>query len=170
MSAPTSSATIEFPLSMIDDEIRKILEEEGVRFKPQVFGPNLELDDPLYDLEVEVEGGIFSLHNSEARYGEFIDLEELLTQKGIPFDRRSGQDWNRNPVLRIFRPGQPNFNENFPLDPDAYEPVVSVSTIRELLERTDTEEGPAENIRDYLNFNFPSYPPLTDWVQEEQKS
>ena len=95
MGAPTSSANIEFPAAMIDGEIRKLLEEEGVRFKPQAFGPGLELDSPAYDLDTEIEAGIFHLQNPEARYGEFYDLEELLVQKGLPFDRTSYMDWNR---------------------------------------------------------------------------
>jgi hypothetical protein len=168
MSAPTSLASIEFPAAMIDGEIRKLLEEEGVRFKSQIFGPGLELDSPAYDLETEIkEDGIFRLYTGEARYGEFGDLEELLVKKGIPFDRTSSMDWNRPPELRVFRPGTPNFDNCFPLDSDADEPVVSVVKIRQLLERTDTEEGPAENIQDYLDFEFPNYPPLADLVKTE---
>jgi hypothetical protein len=130
MSAPTSSATIEFPAAMIDGEIRKLLEEEGVRFKPQTFGPSLELDYPAYDLDTEIEAGIFHLQNPEARYGEFYDLEELLVQKGLPFDRTSSMDWNRPPELRVFRPGEPPFDHYFPLDHEVYEPVVSVVKLR----------------------------------------
>jgi hypothetical protein len=164
MSAPTSSATIEFPAAMIDEEIRKLLEEEGVRFKAQVFGPNMQLDSPAYDLETEVsEEGIFRLHNPEARYGEFYDLEELLVQKGIPFDRTSSMDWNRPPELRVFRPGQPNFDYYFPLDADAYEPVVSVVKLRELL----ALPMPTHEIQAYLEKNFPTYPPLTDCMRNE---
>jgi hypothetical protein len=163
MSAPTSSATIEFPAARIDEEIRKLLEEEGVRFKPQVFGPSLELDSPAYDLEAEVsEEGIFRLHNPEARYGEFYDMEEQLVQKGIPFDRTSSMDWNRPPELRVFRPGEPPFNHYFPLDHEAYDPVVSLTKIRELL----ALPMPTNEIQAYLGKHFPSYPPLTDWVKE----
>jgi len=161
MGAPTSSATIEFPASAIDDEIRKLLEEEGVRFKPS---PGLELDSPAYDLETEInEDGIFFLNNPEARYGEFYDLEELFVQKGIPFDRTSYMDWNRPPELRVFRPGDPHFDHYFPLDSDAYEPVVSVTKIRELL----ALPMPTHEIQAYLENLFPNYRPLTDWVKEE---
>ncbi len=167
MSAPTSSATIEFPFSMIDGEIRKLLEEEGVRFKPQIFGTGLEIDSPAYDLDTEIEEGIFHMHNPEARYGEFCDLEELLVQKGIPFDRTSSMDWNRPPELRVLRPGEPPFNHYFSLDHEAYEPVVSVVKLRELLALDDAGEEAASAIRRYLDEEFPAYPPLTDWVKEE---
>jgi hypothetical protein len=154
MSAATSSATIEFPAAKIDDEIRKLLEGEGVRFKP---GPGLELGSPAYDLETEIKAdGIFYLHNPEPRYGKFYDLEELLVKKGIPFDRTSSMDWNRPPELRVFRPGQPHFDHYFPLDADAYEPVVSVTKIRELLALDDAGEEGASAIRRYLEEEFPS--------------
>jgi len=163
MSAPTSSATIEFPAVRIDEEIRKLLEEEGVRFKPQAFGPGLEFDSPAYDLETEVsEEGVFRLHNPEARYGEFYDLEEMLVQKGIPFDRTSSMDWNRPPELRVFRPGEPPFDHYFPLDHEAYEPVVSLEKLRELL----ALPMPTHEIQAYLEKDFPAYPSLPDLVKE----
>lgn len=177
MSSPASSATIDFPFSIIDKEIRKILEQEGVQFQPRVFGPimelddysgdSLELDNPLYCLEVEFEGGILSLRNFEARYGEFYDLENLLIKKGIPFDRTSKMDWERPPERRVFRPGEPAFDRYFPLDHEAYEPVVSVEKILELLAIDDAGEQAASAIRKYLNDLFPTYPPLADWVKEE---
>jgi hypothetical protein len=171
MSAPTSAATIEFLAARIDEDIRKLLEEEGVRFKPQISGPGLELDSPAYDLETEIkEDGVFYLNNPEARYGEFSDLEELLVQKGIPFDRTSYMDWNRPPELRVFRPGEPNLNLYFPLDADGYEPVVSVAKIRELLALDDAGEEGASAIRRYLEEEFPAYRPLTDGVMEEARS
>jgi hypothetical protein len=168
MSAATSPATIEFSAAKINEKIRKLLEEEGVRFET---GPDLELDSPAYDLETEInEDGIFYLHNPEARYGEFYNLEEVLVKKGIPFDRTSSMDWNRPPELRVFRPGEPNFDYYFPLDADACEPVVSVSKIRELLALDDAGEEGASAIRRYLEEEFPSYPPLTDWVKQEANS
>ena len=159
MSVPRSFGRIEFPLSMIDNEIRKLLIEEGVRFKED----SLEIDDSLGDLEVEVKDGLFSMDNSEARYGEFYDLETLLIKKGFPFDRISGMDWNRPPERRIFRPGQPNFDHFYPLDSEAYAPVVSISTIQELLGLP----MPTHEIQAYLEKHFPSHPPLAEWVKKE---
>ncbi|MGO9177208.1 MAG: hypothetical protein ACLQED_13890 [Desulfobaccales bacterium] len=168
MSTPRFSATIEFPASKIDSEIRELLEEEGVRFKPQIFGTSLELDSPQYDLDTEInKHGIFRLHNPEARYGEFEDLELAFVTKGIPFDRESGMDWNSPPAIRIFRPGPPVFDQT-DSTPDGYEEVVSVSKIRELLATDDAGEEAASNIRRYLDEAFPSYPPLIDFVKGAQ--
>jgi len=161
MSSPTSSANIKFPATATTDEkIRNLLEEEGVRFKETG-----DLGDPLYDLDVEVEDGIFSLQN-ETAYGEFGDLEDLLIEKGIPFDRTSNMDWNCPPRLRVFRPGafdRPNYDHIYSLDADGYEPVVSVVKIRELL----SLPMPTHEIQVYLEKHFPAYPPLTDWVKED---
>lgn len=171
MSAPTSSATIKFPFSMIDAEIQKNLEEEGVRFKPQIFGPSLELDNPLHDLEVEVEEDILSLHNSEARNGEFSDLENLLVEKGIPFDRQSNMDWNCPPCLVVFRPKSDDREEIklwIPLSPDSYEAVVPVAAIWEIVNAYagDTMRHQLYGaLTYYLSVNFPDYPPLSDWVK-----
>ena len=119
MSAPKSSATIEFPASAIDAEVRDYLKDEGVKFKPQIFGPTLELDSSAYDLETEIDDdGIFRLFNPEARYGEFPDLEVVLIKKGIPFDRESRADWQRPAVARVFRPGDPPLDLLIPQDPD----------------------------------------------------
>lgn len=159
MSSPTSSANIKFPATATTDEkIRNLLEEEGVRFKETG-----DLGDPLYDLDVEVEDGIFFMHNSEVSYGEFSNLEDLLIEKGIPFDRTSNMDWNRPPELRVYRPGEPTFDHYFALDDEAYEPVVSVVKIRELL----SLPMPTHEIQVYLEKHFPAYPPLTDWVKED---
>jgi hypothetical protein len=159
MSVPRSFGRIEFPLSMIDDELRKLLIDEGVRFKEG----SLEIEGALGDLEVEVKDGLFSMDNSEARYGEFYDLETLLIEKGIPFDRTSGMDWNRPPERRIFRPRPPDFDHFYPLDSEAYAPVVSISTIQELLGLP----MPTHEIQAYLEKHFPNYPPLADWVMKE---
>jgi hypothetical protein len=187
MSVPRSSASIEFPFSLIDSEIRKVLEDEGVNFKPRVFGPimeldevsgnSLELDSPLYDLETEInEEGIFRLHNPEARYGEFGDLEELLVKKGIPFDRDSAPDWQRPAVLRVFRPASgdlPVFDQEIAQD----ESIEVVARIRGILGKMKYSP-PADSmsewdkalraIMNYLEEVSPTnYQSLEDWVKQE---
>lgn len=169
MSTPRSWAKIEFPVSLIDDEIRKYLgEEEGVR-----FNANGSLSDQVTSgaAEIEVEAGIYTLEDSDVPYGEFEELESILMQKGIPFDRHSGMDWNRRPELRVFRPANPallgrsnlvDFDDSYLLDPDSDEPVVSVKVIRDLL----ALPMPTHEIQAYLEKHFPAYPPLADWVKE----
>lgn len=156
MSAPESSATIKFPAAMIDSDVRKALEECGVKFEGDI--PK-GVTEPFKELEVEIEEGIFHLHDSQARYGEFDDLERLLIEKKIPFDRRSFMDWDRPPVLRVFRPGDPPFDHTFELDSEGHETVINVEEVRERL-------GDPEALLQYLNENFPSYPPLADYVKE----
>jgi hypothetical protein len=157
MGFPRSWAKIKFPVSLIDEEIRGHLKRE--------YEAEFNEDGTPEDLSVdtEVEDGIFSLEDGEARYGEFGDLEDLLISRGIPFDRESGMDWNSPPAIRIYRPGVPAF-DHYDSTPDSYDEVVSVSKIRELLGRDDPVGAAA--IRRYLDESFPAYPPLADFVKE----
>ncbi len=167
MSEPKSWATIEFPSLAIDTELREYLKHEGVRFKPQIFGPNLELDSPAYDLESEIdEYGIFRLFNPEARYGEFADLEELLIKKGIPFDRESRADWQRPPMVRVFRPGDAALDLLIPQDENL---CGLVTAIRKLIEATGEKELSNIPVLEYIQKCFdevdPSYPPLYKYIK-----
>ncbi|MHB8069537.1 MAG: hypothetical protein ACYDIC_16720 [Desulfobaccales bacterium] len=180
MSSPTSSATVEFQFSMIDAEIRKILEQEGVRFKPRVFGPimelddvsgeNLELDDPLYDLEVEVEEGIFRLHNREARDGEFYDLEHVLVKKSIPFDRDTSPDWAISAELRIYRPGNPALDLRIPQEEEILTLVHKLrGKLSAIEERAFSEVPGLQEIVNCLDEVDPAFPPLADWMKRAAK-
>lgn len=171
MSAPKSWATIEFPASAIDAEVRDCLEGEGVQFKPQIFGPNLELDSPAYDLETEInEDGILRLNNPEARYGEFADLEEAFIKKGIPFDRESRADWQRPAILRVFRPGDTPLDLLIPQDEKL---CALITAIRKLIEaagsKAVSEIRVLQDIENCLNQKSPPYPPLYGYVKNEAK-
>jgi hypothetical protein len=143
---------------MIDAEVRSALEPEGVEFEGQNL---IERRDQLYGPEVYVEDGIITLDDQEAAYGMFSDLEDLLRKKDIPFDRQSGQAYDYTPELVIFRPAQngaPALDLTLHLEDG--EPIVRVRDIRDLL-----PQG-IEAIRAYLDREFPSYPPLSDYVKE----
>ncbi len=149
------AGTIEFPASALEDgEIKKALQEEGIRFDP--------LRGERYEAEAKItEGNIFYLYKAEARWGQFEDLEDLLKGKGIPFDRQSGQAYDFIPELVIYRPaknGTPAQNLTFLLLND--EPAVPV---REIRERLDQGIGA---IQAYLDINFPDYPPLSEFVSQ----
>jgi len=162
MSSPEYSGTIEFPVRFLDDEIKDCLvEHENVEI---TAGDVVSLYDSV---EVKITDGVFLLHDGEARYGEFEELENLLVKKGIPFDRESGMDWNAPACIRIFRPGPPVF-EHVDANPDAYEQVVSVRKLREIINDTGftaTERMIA--LKRYLSEQFPPYPPLADFVKED---
>jgi hypothetical protein len=159
MSSPEYSGTIEFPARFLDDEIKDCIVEH--------YPADIALGDlvGLGDVEAKITDGIFLFHDSEARYGEFEELEKLLIQKGVPFDRESGMDWNAPACIRIYRPGPPVF-EHIDVNPDGYDQVVSVHMLRVFLDIDDAGEEAASAIRHYLDKKFPSYPPLADLVQE----
>jgi hypothetical protein len=168
MSGPTSWATINFPEKEIDPEIRKYLQEDyGVQFEVEE-GPASK----YFSVDIETADGIFGMQDGDASDGEFTELEMMLVEKGIPFDRETGMDWQIGPRKRIFRPGQ--FDLEIPLDGDG-EPVVRVNAIREILQGKP-EEGQENlglmaykktiDLMAYLERHFPSYPSLADWAKE----
>lgn len=145
---------LEFPAALIDAEVTEALQEEGVEMDK--LDPSESCDDYAW-----IEDGIFTLEDSEARYGCWEDLENLLRLKGIPFDRESSGYYEFIPERVIFRPsanGTPPRDLVFLLCDGA--PVVEVEKIRNLL-----AQG-AEAVKAYLDDHFPLYPPLGDYVKE----
>jgi len=170
MSAPTSSATIMFPVSCFDQEIRALLEREyDIEFKPQVFGPNFEIETKrLYaSMEIDIQEGLLVFSDGEARYGEFAELEEFLVKKGIPFDRESSMDWDRPPVTRVFRPGDPPLDVDIPDDESSGVVVEIKKKIRAVGDKAISEIPILREIMDCIEEVFPTYPSLMDWVKEE---
>ena len=171
MGCNTSSAVIRFPIHLIDDEIKKVLEDEGVLFKerdPRELEHELELQGTEYDtMEVEVENGILRLYNSETCYGEFEELEKVLKEKGVPFDRQTNMDWDCAPHLSIFRPATQDreaMELYIPMSPDTYEVVVPVAEIRAML---PAGAFAAAAITQYLDEQFPEYPPLEQFTEDK---
>ncbi|MBM4302108.1 MAG: hypothetical protein FJ121_11410 [Deltaproteobacteria bacterium] len=145
---------LEFPAALIDAEVTEALQEEGVEMDK--LDPSESCDDYAW-----IEDGIFTLEDSEARYGCWEDLENLLRLKGIPFDRESSGYYEFIPERAIFRPGAndtPPRDLVFLLCDGA--PIVEVEKIRNLL-----AQG-AEAVTAYLDDHFPHYPPLSDYVKE----
>jgi hypothetical protein len=177
MSAPTSSATIEFPASALQDsEVQEILKREGLIFSHQPFDPAFTIE-AQGDVEFDEENGVCSLHNPEARYGEFYDLEELLVQKAIPFDRNSSMDWNRPPETRVFRPVNPPFNVCIPDDESSGPLARLLKAAKAILPAFTHLPIPRGKEVDELEVAIqeaermhPSYAPLTDWVKAEAAS
>ncbi|MCL4502385.1 MAG: hypothetical protein M1438_11125 [Deltaproteobacteria bacterium] len=146
------SGSIEFPAAAMDGEIKSLLEEEGVEFEPLRAN---------YDISVQIEQGLFYMHNPEANWGQFEELEAMLRRKGIPFDRDTSSYFDYTPERVIFRPatnGNPAQDLTFALSEG--EPVIEVQTIRDLVPIG------IEAIQAYLDEHFPFYPPLSDFVKE----
>ncbi len=176
MSSATSSASIAFPATMIDQEIKKFLEDNyGVEFEPQMFGPGpleiLGANRQVGDAEFQILDQIFYL-NAEEEGGEFTDLEETLVKKGVPFDRESSMDWKRPPETRVFRPVNPPFDVCIP-DDESSGPLVrllmaakAILPIALTYPLSSTMKGEFEAAIQEAESMHPDYPPLTDWVKE----
>ena len=149
-------AQIEFPAAALDEELKSLLEEEGVEFDPLRGDP---------DLSVGIKAGIFHLHTPEADWGQFEKLETMLKGRGVPFDRDSAPYFDCAAKRVIFRPaanGKPAQELTFLLLDD--EPAVSVQKVGDLL-----TQG-VEVLQAYLHEQFPSYLPLSDYVKVDMKA
>jgi len=148
------SASIEFSASALEDaEVKKVLGKDGVEFEP--------LKSSNFEVEVAVNDGVFWMQNLEARWGQFEDLEALLRDKGVPFDRESSQAYDYHAELVIYRParnGNPAQDLTMPLLHG--DVVVPVRDIRDLLPLG------VEAIQAYLDEHFPAYPPLSKYGKE----
>lgn len=150
MGGPESWVRINFPAKAIDADIKKCLEVD--------YGVHIKDGEPQQTDDIEVDDGIFSMHDSSVIDAEFTELEQLLVEKNVPFDRENGMDWQISPCLRIFRPGEPSFDHYFYLDGDGAQ-VVKVDEMRRRL-------ADPFLLKMYLDENFPTYPSLQDWVKE----
>jgi hypothetical protein len=167
MGSPTSRGWLRFPAVHLDQELRKLLDDQyDVNFK------NGELVFEEEDRDIHIENGIFS-YSGEVPYGELDDVEEMLVKKEIPFDRISFSDYQCPPRMRIFRLGwtashAPNhFDRVYPLDNDSNDVVISVDKIREILDRDPPDAWKTiEELTEFLDCKFPPYSPLENFVPE----
>lgn len=173
MGCNEARAWIRFPAVLMDEEVKALLtKEHDVNFKDG----HLIYEESERD--IYIENGVF-MFSGEVCYGYFPELEKLLVEKVIPFDRVTFSDYAVTPVQRIFRPkwepagldGQghaPNhFDHTYPLDDDANDVVVSVEKIREFLNYDPPDAWKTiENLTEYLDRTFPTYPPLENFVPE----
>ena len=168
MSSPESSAVIRFPSSALKEKgVREYLEgmyelEINQAGKIDEMGPG--------DIELEIENGVFRLYDSIARGGTFEELEEILTAKAIPFDRKSAMDWQSAPCLVVFRPVTGDMEKDllwFALDPETDEPVMRVSRLREFLVSDACKT--VGSVKHFLDAEFPAYTSLEEWVQEDER-
>ena len=152
---------ISFPASRLDDEVLKMLQDNNINIQRA----NGELEMHYQgNTEVNLEDGIFTLIDHQARYGEFPEIEELLQSKGIPFDRDSAGKYDYDPERRIYRPAgdnQPEVNVTMPTN-NAGAEVVNVDTVRDLM-----EQG-YEQLKDWLDNHYPFYPPLSSYVTKSE--
>lgn len=163
MGGPTSWATINFPVKAIDAEIKDCLEKDYY-LKFDENGPVVE-DTP--DGWVEVEKGIFGFHETDLNDGEFADLEKLLREKGIPFDRETGMEWEIAPHKQIFRPNL--MDRWIPLDGDG-QVVVRLDDIQEIIEAHAEKQCRAQlygALTYFLSVRF-DYPSLEDLIKEAE--
>lgn len=146
---------ITIPMAFIDDEIAlKIQEEFGINSSD--VGSR-----SCYDIDVnQWREGYYSFSNAMALYGKFEELEDLLTEKRIPFDRYSESFFEYPPQRLYYRPTNHedtqnieitlttdgcNFIETHLLKPLLdLEPALAVVALQRLIQLSDPDIVPLE--------------------------
>jgi|MudIll2142460700_1097286.scaffolds.fasta_scaffold67830_4 hypothetical protein len=115
------------------------------------------------------EDGTITLYDSEARYGEFPELESFLTAHGIPFDRTSEAKWEYDGEIVKFRPGHELYHL---LATQDGETSITSEEIEEIAKRLDDVEGLSkralldlvvqvrDDLRSVMAMDVPPVPPL----------
>lgn len=106
-------------------------------------------------LQLVGEDGTLVLHDCQARYGEFPELEGFLVSHGIPFDRSSEAKYEYDGEIVKFRPGHGTYHMSATQEGEA---TISASEIEGIVKRLDEIEGMrkdqllavAESVRDDL--------------------
>jgi hypothetical protein len=137
---------ITIPLALIDQEVEAAIEAE--------------IDG---DSNIDKYDGLYFFGNPNARYGEFPDLEELLIDKGIPFDRNSEAKYEFEAEIRKYRPpvGKSGGCDVFLSTNNNGHPVVYADDVRMYALKSDLS-----GLLKYLDKQSPVVQDLSDWIKE----
>ena len=141
---------IAFPLVLMDKEIEEIIETETTG------DSNIDKTDDLY-----------FFGDPDAKYGEFEELEELLVNKGIPFDRHSEAKYEYEAETRKYRPpvGESGGCDVVINTNQDGHPVVYADDVR-----TYVVKGDLPGLLEYLDRECPEIQDLSDWIKENLTS
>ena len=144
-------AELQIPLKYLDEEIKnEILEETGVDALPE------KEEKHYFDGgEIEIFEKMLYCRMNSANYGRF-DIEDILVQKKIPFDRVSDAAYEYPAVRRYYRPDE--IDEEVLVTHDEKEEYITrleVETMRNV--------SPAEFKEKVLNF-FCKVKPIQDYA------
>lgn len=108
-------ARIVFPTRFMDSEVDNVIDEFI----------NIEY--------MSDNNGLYEINDNETRRGEFEELEKILVEKKIPFDRYSEGDLEMHPTIRFYRPDI-NYDELIVTDKD-WKGVISTKEVYNLIKR-----------------------------------
>jgi hypothetical protein len=130
---------------------------------------NCEPSDERSLLNLRGENGTITLYDSEARYGEFPELEAFLIDHGIPFDRLSEAKWEYDGEVVKFRPVHELYHL---LATQDGETSITSEEIEEIAKRLDYVDGLSkrelldlvvqvrDDLRSVMGMDVPPVPPL----------
>jgi len=106
--------------------------------------------------------------DTEARWGQFEELETYLVEQAIPFDRLSDGRYEYSPELRQFRPAitdadgkilQPETDRTFLCDHDN-RPTAALADVDKAIAETTTREELVLRLMELCGLDIPGLPPL----------
>lgn len=133
----------------------KTLAERNIEIKAFL---DLEYMGDSIDVTIEVDCGILSISDSRARNGEFEELETLLKEAGIPFDRESDSYTEYDSVIRYYRPGTSQTEEvdHYVLIDKSGNPVIEIHRLTKWI-----QDNPEKTTQDLLD-EFIDNPKIID--------
>ena len=150
---------IEIPVKYIDDEVKRVVEEEIFR-ADKIDWNNYTCRE--CDLEVHEKEGIVYIANSMADNGRMEEIEGVLVNKKIPFDAYSSSDFEF-PATRIYyRPGSDNEK------PIHHEEELSQGAEEEFVTKHDLKQlfslDPKRAMEELKELLGPKISSLKDWA------
>lgn len=128
------------------------------------------LDDYRFENQEFIDG-LVRLEDSQAANGRFDELEELLIENNVPFDRVSDSYCEFSAEVRYFRPdvmdvdGQP-FQGTYLTDEFNGDIVVVAKDIYEIIKQGKGDSEIVLNIQKFLNAMAPIIKPLSDYCDQ----
>ena len=157
-------AKIEIGGTVSRPQLTRLVQEFGVLPLSVVEADALSIDLEMVPPEAV---RFLELEDSEARGGQFEELEAYLVEQAIPFDRASDGTYEYGPDIRRFRPGltndggssQPQIASVVPCDHEN-RPVVLASDVVKALSETRTRGELAARLKELCGLDVPDLPAL----------
>lgn len=132
---------IDIPVLFVDDKVRSLIDD--------------------YSGEQYEEDGILTMEDSEARYGEFEDLEDYLVKSQIPFDRASEAYTEYDAETVYYRPE--SGLTTITVTAASYKPYVLAADLYEVLDMEPVQA--VSKLKELLAANDPQVPSLINYTQ-----
>jgi hypothetical protein len=144
-------------------EVLEVFKDYFGPFSAESFLTENQVDEQGWTLEEDQGIKLIKFHDYQARDGQFEDLEELLVQEQVPFDRVSDHQYEYNAERVVFRPDLHNPESNhycyYPLVELGGDDMVSARELRQMLDKG------LEAVKTWIENTSPAYPSIGEWCK-----